>query len=110
MQTNTDKADRLSGIKKILGLKKCSHILITDAVDVEYVCGFHSSNACALISRRNSLLFSDFRYKEAARAFARAHAQWRFVEAKENDFSVLKEFCPAGSVIGFQSNDLSVGT
>lgn len=108
MQTKIDKTNRLSRVKKILDLKKCSHILITDAVDVEYICGFHSSNACVLISRRKNLLFTDFRYKEAARALTRAHSEWRFVEAKENDFSILKEFCPAGSVVGFQSTDLSV--
>jgi Xaa-Pro aminopeptidase len=103
-----DKANRLSQVKNILGLKKCGHILITDTVAVEYVCGFHSSSAFVVISLRKNLLFTDFRYKEAARAFCRYNPQWRFIETKENDFSILKGFCPERGVIGFQSTDLSV--
>jgi Xaa-Pro aminopeptidase len=100
--------NRLSRVKEILSLKKCSHVLVTNTVDVEYVCSFHSSNSCALISRNKNLLFTDFRYREDARAFCRINTQWRFIETRENDFSVLQEFCPVGSIIGFQSNDLSV--
>ncbi|MGB7569361.1 MAG: aminopeptidase P family protein [Chitinivibrionales bacterium] len=103
-----NRKERLSRVKNILGLKKCSHILITDTVDVEYVCGFHASNAFVLISPDKNILFSDFRYREAARAFCRSHAQWRFVESRENNFSIFQEFCPVGSALGFQSTGLSV--
>ena len=61
-----------------------------------------------LISPDKNLLFTDFRYKESARGFCRTHAQWRFIETKENNFSILQEFCAVGSVIGFQSNELTV--
>jgi Xaa-Pro aminopeptidase len=99
---------RLAKIKKLLAEKRCSHILITDAIDAEYLCGFHSSNVFLLISRTRNLLFTDFRYKEAARAFSIAHPQWRFVQTTENGLAALSSYCPSGSVVGVQSGAISV--
>jgi len=84
------------------------YLILPTRLECEYIVRFHSSEClCAHLPPKKPF-FYDFRYKEAARAFTRAHSEWRFVEAKENDFSILKEFCPAGSIVGFQSTDLSV--
>ncbi len=106
MKQNSD--ERLLRLKQLLEEKKCTHILITDMIDCEYACGFHSSNVFLLISRSDNKLFTDFRYKEAARAFCRKNRQWRFIETDENGFSFLLSSCKKGSVIGIQSNCLSI--
>jgi Xaa-Pro aminopeptidase len=100
--------DRLSLVRRLLDTKKCSHVLVTNIVDGEYLSGFHASNIFLLISRTNNLLFTDFRYKEAADAFCRDHPSWRFILTGENGLSVLPSHCAAGSVIGVQSNSMSI--
>jgi Xaa-Pro aminopeptidase len=42
-------------------------LLVTTPVNVQYLTGFESSNAALLIDDSRALLFSDFRYAEAAR-------------------------------------------
>jgi len=99
---------RLSQLRQVLKRESCSHILLSDSVDVEYLTGFHSSNVLALISAHRSLLLTDFRYRSAARRFCAKHSQWRFVEIKENGFSALPTHVPRGSRLGIQANVLTV--
>jgi Xaa-Pro aminopeptidase len=108
MHAHAMQSSRLTSVKRLLRLKKCSHILLTDSIDVEYLCGFRSSSVFALLSARENILLSDFRYKEAALAFCAANSQWRFIQTTENDFSILRGLCPVGSVIGFESSEISV--
>ena len=108
MHAHAMQPSRLTSVKRLLRLKKCSHVLVTDSIDVEYLCGFRSSSVFALLSTRENILVSDFRYKEAALAFCAANPQWRFMQTAENDFSILQGLCPVGSVIGFESSEISV--
>jgi Xaa-Pro aminopeptidase len=43
-------------------------LLVTTGVNVRYLTGFQSSNAALFVDRERVLLFSDFRYAEAARS------------------------------------------
>jgi len=43
-------------------------LLVTDATNVRYLCGFESSNCALLVEQDRARLFTDFRYIEAARA------------------------------------------
>src|ERR1044071_388050 len=43
-------------------------LLVTAGVNVRYLTGFQSSNAALLVDDERVLLFTDFRYAEAARA------------------------------------------
>src|SRR5438034_413328 len=43
-------------------------LLVTNGVNVRYLTGFQSSNAALLVEKERVLLFTDFRYAEAARA------------------------------------------
>ena len=43
-------------------------LLVTTGVNVRYLVGFQSSNAALLVDDEHVLLFTDFRYAEAARA------------------------------------------
>jgi Xaa-Pro aminopeptidase len=45
-------------------------LLVTDATNVRYLCGFESSNCALFVEQDNARLFTDFRYIEAARAVA----------------------------------------
>jgi len=44
-------------------------LLVTTGVNVRYLIGFQSSNAALLVDEERLLLFTDFRYAEAARSF-----------------------------------------
>jgi len=102
------QTDRLRVVKKLLAKEMCDGILITDTTDAEYISGFHASNIFLFISQTRAVLFTDFRYAEAARAFCSAHTQWRFVQIPESGMAELKSYCTPGDALGVQSGSLSV--
>jgi Xaa-Pro aminopeptidase len=59
-------------------------LLVTNPVNVRYLCGFHSSNPALLVEPERARLFSDFRYAEAGR-------EVEGVEFEEVDRAVLKD-------------------
>ncbi|NLE00981.1 MAG: aminopeptidase P family protein [Fibrobacter sp.] len=99
---------RLIELKQLLKKKQLSHILISDLVDVEYTGGFRSSNASLLISSQENYLFSDFRYKESAEEYCRKNPEWKFILVKEQIYSSIGSYIPEGSVLGVQSNYLTL--
>jgi Xaa-Pro aminopeptidase len=99
---------RLSKIRKFVSGGRYTHIIVSDTCDVEYLTGFRSSNVHCVVSCRENLLCSDFRYREAALAFCRRNRGWKFLEIKENDFSFLKRVMGTRCVAGYQSNALTV--
>lgn len=99
---------RLSDARAFLKKGSFTHILVSDVIDVEYLCGFRSSNAFCILAPEKNILLSDFRYKDAAISFCRRFPQWKFSEINENDFSFCRTFIRPGSVVGFQSNALTV--
>jgi len=99
---------RLASIKKLIAGGRFTHVIVTDLCDVEYLSGFRSSNACCVVSARSNLLYTDFRYREAAHAFCKQSRNWKFIEIKENDFGFLRKNLGKGSVAGFQSSVLTV--
>jgi Xaa-Pro aminopeptidase len=86
----------------------CTHVIITDPADVEYICGFRSSNAAVVVSEKEMVLFSDFRYKSSAERFLKTNSDWKFILAKENLYTSVAGFFSSGSVVGIQSDNLSV--
>ncbi len=100
--------DRLDEVRLLLKRHKCSYIFISDSVDIQYICGFRSSNAFLLVGKKEAILFTDFRYREAAEAFIQHDFRWRFELITESTFSFLSTFVPKGSVIGVQSESLTV--
>ena len=99
---------RLKKLKKFLGEYNLSHILITDVASAEYISGFRSSNTLLLLSPRSNTLFTDFRYKEAAKHFCRKNKRWRFVELKGSDYTFLRAFLKRNDRIGIQSDVVTV--
>jgi Xaa-Pro aminopeptidase len=105
---NKNHSDRLSDVRNLLKKRKCTHILLTNTNDCHYLSGFHASNVSLLVSPAKNLLFTDFRYKEAAEAFCRNNRSWQFVLTGENRLSSLSSHCAAGSVVGVQSNCMPI--
>jgi len=99
--------DRITAIKELARTRRCSHIFVSDPVDVEYISGFKSTNAYLLISPRRHLLFTDFRYRTAAQRFCRGRT-WRFVESGENGFTAIARCIAPGSRVGVQSDSMTV--
>ena len=99
---------RLLRIKEFLNKSPFTRVFLSDAIDIEYLTGFRSSNVYCIISKQKNVLCSDFRYKEAALAFCRKHREWKFLEIKENDFSSLSAALDAKGIVGFQSHVVTV--
>jgi Xaa-Pro aminopeptidase len=99
---------RLAEVNAIAHQKKCTHILVSDAVDVAYISGFRASNSFALVSPGEYLLFTDFRYRSVAQRFCMSHKPWRFIESAENGFATIGNNIPQGSRIGIQSDSMTV--
>ena len=108
MTSDTLQRSRLFSARHYLKGRRFTHLFLSDPIDVEYLSGFHSSNVFCLLSRRSNVLFTDFRYKEACRAFCRKNKEWAFVQIRENDFSFLGRRVRPGSVVGYQSDALTV--
>ncbi len=99
---------RVDAIREIISDHQCTHILITDTIDVEYISGFRSSNATLLISKKKLDLFTDFRYKESAQNFCSVNKQWKFHLIQEGNYKFLVESLPSGSIVGIQSDVVTV--
>jgi Xaa-Pro aminopeptidase len=102
------KNPRLLAARKIINAHRCTHLLVTDVVDVEYISGFSSSNVMLLISPRENLLFSDFRYREAAEAFCKRERAWEFVQIAQGAYAALVSRLPPKARVAFQSDVVTV--
>jgi Xaa-Pro aminopeptidase len=72
-------------------------LLVTNLVNIRYLCGFESSNAALLVERDRLRLFTDFRYIDAARAVPD-------VEAVETQRALIAELAETLSgPIGFET-------
>jgi Xaa-Pro aminopeptidase len=76
-------------------------LLVSDAANVFYLSGLHSSNAVLLIEPGRARLFTDFRYADSARAVEGAE----FVETKRDLFQSLAE--ELAGRIGFEATSLT---
>lgn len=100
--------NRVKSVRLCLKENACTHVVITDPADVEYICGFRSSNAAVVVSEKEKMLFSDFRYKSSAERFLKTNPDWKFILAKENLYTSVAALFDSSSVVGFQSDILSV--
>jgi len=57
---------RVSALRRLLTKNKLDGILIQDRTSSLYISGFNCSNSTILITRREAVFFTDFRYKESA--------------------------------------------
>ncbi|MBD3242476.1 MAG: M24 family metallopeptidase [Chitinivibrionales bacterium] len=102
--TRSAEPNRLRELRRVMRAHGCTHLLISDTVDVHYASGFESSNVSIVLAPGEALLCSDFRYQEALKAHCRRNPPWRPVIITESDFGFLRRFVPRGSRLGLQSN------
>ncbi len=100
--------DRLALVRQLLKKERCSYILVSDPVDIHYICGFRSSHAYLLINNRNAVLFTDFRYQEAAEKFVGRNPHWQFELVSGSTFTFLQPFVRKRSRVGIQSESITV--
>ena len=78
-------------------------LLVSNAVNVRYLCGLDSSNAALLVEPDRVQLFTDFRYFERARAIRGVDA----VETRRDLYADLAE--RLSGTIGFEGDSLTYG-
>ena len=76
-------------------------LLVSDPVNVRYLCGLDSSNAALVVEPERVRLFTDFRYGESARAVEGVE----FVETKRDLFQSLAEELTGR--IGFEATSVT---
>ncbi|MBD3393752.1 MAG: M24 family metallopeptidase [Chitinivibrionales bacterium] len=99
---------RVAELRRLAGRARCTAVLVSSPVDVEYVSGFRATNAYLLISSRRGILFTDFRYRSAAQRFCSRRREWRFVEVGESSFEAIARAVKPGDRVGIQSGSLTV--
>ena len=86
-------SDRLARLRERLE----EPLLVTNLVNIRYLCGFDSSNAALLVEPDRARLFTDFRYIESARAVDG-------VEAVQTRRALVTELAESlGGRIGFET-------
>src|SRR5712692_1199791 len=63
-----DHKGRLAGARLALDKSRLDALVITHLPNVHYLCGFTGSTGALVISERDSVLFTDGRYTQQARA------------------------------------------
>jgi Xaa-Pro aminopeptidase len=63
--------NRLQLIRDALEARGIDGFLVTDLRNVRYLSGFSGSSACLLVTQREQLLFTDFRYEEQSQSETR---------------------------------------
>jgi Xaa-Pro aminopeptidase len=99
---------RLTLARSAMVARGCTHLLLSDPVDVEYISGFHASRVFLLVGRSTLRLFTDFRYQAALSAFCKRRRGWHGTVLGGDDYSPLKRYAGASPVIAFQSDTMTV--
>jgi Xaa-Pro aminopeptidase len=95
-------------VRSLLRRYKCSCLLISDPIDVEYLSGFRASRAFILVTPGAFRLFTDFRYQEEVSSFCRAYRGWSYCIIKGEDYTFLTRFAGRYPTLAFQSDVVTV--
>jgi Xaa-Pro aminopeptidase len=101
------RSNRLKRVEALLEKESANWILLTDSISVEYLTGFTSSNCSILYSSSKKILFTDFRYAEAAIEVCK-DSIWEFVEISGGGDREIAQAIKVGQKVLFQSNYLTV--
>lgn len=71
------RSARLSALRDIIGRADLDALLISSLANIRYLTGFSGSNAIVLVSARDCLLLTDFRYSTQVETEVGAHATVR---------------------------------
>jgi Xaa-Pro aminopeptidase len=94
--------NRLQRIRDALDARGIDGFLVTDLRNVRYLSGFSGSSACLLVTQREQLLFTDFRYEEQSKRETRGFEI--FIEKEERPkLVVAKAKSMHLGVLGFET-------
>jgi Xaa-Pro aminopeptidase len=96
---------RLASLRGLLVERELDALLVTNLVNVRYLSEFTGTNAILLVSAREALLLTDFRYTEQASAQAPG---FEIVDGGEQPRELLAERMPAPGRAGFDDADMRV--
>lgn len=96
-------------ILSFLEKEECDYILFTDSVECRYITGIDSSNITILLGNEQTVVFTDFRYKEIVSDWCKAN-DVTFHQIKKSLSEELKEYIEENTIVAVQSDLLSVDT
>jgi Xaa-Pro aminopeptidase len=99
----THYTSRLNRVKESLKRQKIDGFLVTDIHNVRYLTGFTGSSAFLLITKKEHIFITDFRYKEQAEK--EVHG-WDFFIQREGMIKVIKKLSRKTGInnLGFESS------
>lgn len=101
--------ERLFRLRASLGRRGPSALLITHLPNVRWLCGFRGSAGALLVSARDAVLFSDFRYRAQCRREVRGA---RFFEYAGGPVGAIAAAVRSARVsrLGFETEKMTVAT
>src|SRR3990172_1319172 len=94
---------RVSRIREALQKKRLDGFLVTDMHNVRYLTGFTGSSGFALITKKECILITDFRYKEQSEKEVQG---WDIVIEKGSRIDLFRDLCKKTGIkkLGFESS------
>jgi Xaa-Pro aminopeptidase len=107
MSAHAERSDRLS---RLIGDEGLDALIITDLVNVRYLCGFDTSNGICLVGPGQRIFITDFRYAERARSEV---SDYDVVEGKQDLLGDVAALVNERAVetplrVGFEDTTLTV--
>ena len=105
MSAYTDRCERLV---PLMGANELDLLLVTNLVNVRYLCGFAGTNGLCVIGREERILVTDFRYVERAK---KEVGDFEIARGKRNLLDSVAELVGARerrSRVGFDEENLTV--
>ena len=94
---------RVARIREALQKKRLDGFLVTDIYNVRYLTGFTGSSGFALITKKDCILLTDFRYKEQSEKETQG---WEIVIEKGSRIDLFRDLCKKTGIkkLGFESS------
>ena len=94
---------RVARIREALQKKRLDGFLVTDMHNVRYLTGFTGSSGFALITKKECILLTDFRYKEQSEKETQG---WDIVIEKGGRIDLFRDLCKKTGIkkLGFESS------
>jgi len=94
---------RVARIREALQKKRLDGFLVTDIYNVRYLTGFTGSSGFALITKKDCILLTDFRYKEQSEKETQS---WDIVIEKGSRIDLFRDLCKKTGIkkLGFESS------
>ena len=100
---------RVSRLRAALKRQRLSALLVTHLPNVRWLCGFSGSAGSLLVSARDAVFFSDFRYRAQSRREVRGARLFEYTGGSVESIAAAVRHARV-SRIGFESDRMTVAT